>query len=63
MYYVQLYERSAKLRRWRHHNHIGKYLITVGVLIVLSMVLPSCVWWVILAAALIVAGIIILFRC
>ena len=52
------------MRRGRHaQNTFGLILIALGVLIILSMVLPAGFWWLALGVGLVVLGVTWSKRC
>jgi hypothetical protein len=55
-------ERGFIMRRPHRGRPIGALIVCAGLLIILTLVLPSGFWWFFLGIALIVIGILIL-RC
>ncbi len=47
----------------RHSKTIGRILACAGVMVILSLVLPTSFWWFILGVFLICVGITIMKRC
>ncbi len=47
----------------RHTKTIGRILACAGVMVILSLVLPTSFWWFILGVFLICVGITVMKRC
>ncbi|MBR7081335.1 MAG: 2-oxoglutarate translocator [Oscillospiraceae bacterium] len=50
------------MRRWQRGRCFGLIMAAVGIIIVLAMILPTFVWWFLLAGALIACGLVLIFN-